>query len=51
MHNIVKNLLNIDNNIKNYLNKKELNDLKSEFDHMFLDSKENNTFIAFDKEC
>ena len=31
--------------IKNYLNKKELNDLKSEFDHMFLDSKENNTFI------
>ena len=31
--------------IKNYLNKKELNDLKSEFDYMFLDSKENNTFI------
>ena len=30
--------------IKNYLNKKELNDLKSEFDYMFLDSKDN-TFI------
>ena len=30
--------------INNYLNKKELNNLKSEFDCMFLDAKKNNTF-------
>ena len=31
--------------INNYLNKKELSNLKFEFDHMFLEAKKNNTIV------